>query len=282
MNKNNITTNIFSVLAFLAIIIATYCLYITWNNGSVSTTSSSAMTNIANSRTFRVGYVKFAPCADINPETKELEGIFVDAIKEVAADMKYKVEFKETTLSTFAAALQADEFDFSIGPTFITPTRSVAVDFTQPLLALGNSGLVKKEKQSEFAEVTSLGTDGIKIAVLQGQAMEQFVKSRFPNANLIVIAGSDLTAPLLAVKSGQADIGLTNSVTVQQFAEKHPDTIPVFTDEKALSRLALAWVVRANDDKTKSFLNSSINWLVQSGKLKAIQEKYSIKLSELE
>lgn len=280
MNKDNLFQKLSIFLSVIALLVSIYLLF-SPRNSFIPTKSISAVEKIKSNNLMRVGYVKFAPCAYLNPETKELEGIFIDAIREVAADMKYQVEFKETTLSTFSAALEADEFDFSIGPTFITPSRSISVDFTKPIIALGNSGLVKKENQASFSKIEDLGKPGIKIAVLQGQAMEQFVRSRFPNANLIVIAGSDLTAPLQTVESGQADIGLTNSVTVQEFAKTHQNTTPVFTNEDSLVRLALAWVVRSGDEKTKSFLDASIDWLAQSGKLDSIQEKYPIKLSKL-
>jgi ABC-type amino acid transport substrate-binding protein len=276
---NNTLQRLTLILAVAAISLSVYGLV--RRTPTLTSAHVSALDGIQRNRTVRVGYVRFAPCADINPTNGQLEGIFVDAMREIATDMKLQVEFKETTLANFSAALEAGEFDFSIGPTFITPTRSAAVSFTQPILALGNSGLVKRQNAGAFASVESLSKPGVRVAVLQGQAMEQFVRSRFPQAELIVIAGSDLTAPLSAVEAGQAEIGLTNSVTVQQYASQHQDTVVVFTNEDALVRLALAWVVRADDDRLKSFLNSSIQWLIQSGKLDSIQSKYPIHLSKL-
>jgi len=248
---------------------------------ATSKPAESSLERIIQRKAMRVGYVRFAPCAEMNPQTGELEGIFVDAIREVATDLKVQVEFKETTLSTFTAALKAGEFDFSIGPTFITPTRALSVKFTEPLLALGNSGIVKRENATRFSTLDALSKPGVRIAVLQGQAMEQLVRSRFSSARLIVIAGSDLTAPLLAVEAGQADIGLSNSVTVQNFSAAHREMTPVLTAENALARLALAWVVRTEDTDLKDFLNSSIEWLNQSGKLQQIQSRYPIRLSAL-
>lgn len=280
MSKTNLSQRLTIILVLLALGLSIFALVRARSTQGTSS-SSSGLDRIKQDSLMRVGYVRFAPCADVNVSTGKLEGIFIDAMHEVATDLKMQVEFKETTLATFAAALQADEFDFSVGPIFITPSRAATVSYTEPLLALGNSGLVKKENKESFATVEALGKPGIRVAVLQGQAMEQFVRSRFPQANLVVIAGSDLTAPMSAVEAGQADIGLSNSVTVQQYAANHPNTVPVFTAENALSRLALAWVVRADDERLRSFLNACIEWLIQSGKLDVIQSKYPIRLSGL-
>jgi ABC-type amino acid transport substrate-binding protein len=280
MSRKSLSFKLASILSLIALAFSIFAI-VQSSNVRNPTSQYSALDKIQQNRVMRVGYVQFAPCAAVNPESGKLEGIFVDAINEIANDLKLKVEFKETTLATFSSALRAEEFDYSIGPTFITPTRAQEVDFTKPILALGNSGLVKKERLQDFSNLSALSQPNLKIAVLQGQAMEQYVRSNFPKAKLLVIAGSDLTTPLSAVEAGQADIGLSNSITVQTYASKHAGTLPVFTENSSISRLALAWVVKKDDVKLQSFLNSTIDWLVQSGKLELIQSKYPVKLSQL-
>jgi len=44
-------------------------------------------------------------------------------MREIATDMKLQVEFKETTLANFPAALEAREFDFSLGPMDRKPSK---------------------------------------------------------------------------------------------------------------------------------------------------------------
>lgn len=277
-SKNN---RFFIIISCLALGLSLFTVFSYPQNRQVHT-RPSALESIQKNRVIKVGYVKFAPCADVNPKTGELEGIFIDATKEIADELKVKVEFKETTLANFSAALSAGEFDYSIGPTFITPNRALSVAFTKPILALGNSGLVKSENTQKFQNISSLAQPNLRIAVLQGQAMEQFIKVNFPKAKLIVISGSDLTAPLAAVEAGQADIGLTNSVTVQNYALSRPNTSIVFNEKNSLARLALAWVVPSDDLRLQSFLNSSIDWLVQSGKLERIEAKYKVRLSSIQ
>jgi hypothetical protein len=71
-------------------------------------------------------------------------------------------------------------------------------------------------------------------------------------------------------------------VTVQNYALSRPNTSIVFNEKNSLARLALAWVVPSDDLRLQSFLNSSIDWLVQSGKLEQIEAKYKVRLSSIQ
>jgi polar amino acid transport system substrate-binding protein len=241
----------------------------------------SAIDRIMAAGVVRVGWVRFDPCAFPDPRSGELKGIFVDAVRAIAEDLKVKVEFRETTLSTFSAALEAEEFDFSIGPTFITPTRSLSVIFTRPLLGLGNSGLVKDSAQSSLDTLPELNQPNVRIAVLQGQAMERFARVHLPQAKLVVLAGSDLTAPLAAVEAGRAEIGLSNTLTVQRYAKGRAGLAVVLSEGTAIETLGLAWVVPRGDQRLLTFLSNSLDWLVVSGRLEEIVGAYPERLSKL-
>ena len=100
---------------------------------------------IISSGELRVGYIVTPPNAIKDPATGNLSGFDVDAIREIAKEMGLKTTFTETDWGTFAAGLQADQFDVSIAPTFATTKRSMAVLFLRPLIFAGNGALVKAE-----------------------------------------------------------------------------------------------------------------------------------------
>lgn len=238
---------------------------------------SSTLDQMISRGEMRIGYVPWNPAVIKNPETGELSGIFPDMVNYMAETLKLKVRWTETTLANFAAGLQSRQYDFSVGPTFITIPRSVPVAFTQPVAYVGNSAVVKSgtKPPSSSEEIASRS---MRVAVLQGQAMDEFFKRRFPDVELIILSGSDLTAPLAAVSTGQADIGFMNTVTVARYAEEHPDVKPVFMGNDQLEMLPLAWGTRHQDSALYSFLESSITYLKSTRKLERIQNRYDIHL----
>ncbi|MCI0557415.1 MAG: transporter substrate-binding domain-containing protein [Nitrososphaera sp.] len=213
-----------------------------------------------------------------DPESGQLSGIYPDMVAEIARALNVKIDWHETTLANFVAGLQSDQFDFSVGATFITVPRALAVSFTQPVAYVGNSGVVKTGGKFRPSTIRDLNTPRVRIAVLQGQALEEYCRRNVPKAELVVISGGDLTAPLVAVSSGQADIGLMNSVTVAQYAADHPEVTAVFTGGQQIEILPLAWATRPRDNDLLSFLNSSITYLKSTGRLEGYQKKYSVQL----
>ncbi len=242
------------------------------------TLASSATLNTMMARgEMRVAYVAWNPAVIKNAETGLLTGIFPDMINHMADLLKLKVVWHETTLANFAAGLQSGQYDFSVGPTFITIPRSVPVAFTQPVAYVGNSAVIRKNLKPP-ASVQDIIDRGLKVAVLQGQAMDEYFKRRYPKVQLLSLSGGDLTAPLAAVSVGQADIGFMNTVTVTQFVDAHPETKAVFIGEKQMEMLPLAWATRHEDQSLRGFLESSITYLKTTGRLEEIQRKYPVQL----
>jgi ABC-type amino acid transport substrate-binding protein len=222
----------------------------------------------------RVGYLVWEPTIIRDSRTNEIKGIYPDAIGAIAKAINVRLSWHETTLASFAAALNADQFDFFAGAVFVTIPRSVAVAYTQPVAYVGNGGVVRTSGSFRPKAIADLTKPGLRIAVLQGQALEEYCRRNLPQAELLIIAGGDLTAPLAAVSAGRADIGLMNSVTVAKYAAEHPEVTAVLTGSEQVEILPLAWATRHRDQELLSFLNSSLTYLKSTGRLEAYQKAY--------
>jgi len=119
---------------------------------------------------------------------------------------------------------------------FITMPRAASVAFTKPIAFVGNSGVVRADGQLHPAQIQDLNHSTVRIAVLQGQAIDEYCRRYLRKPNSWYSLG-DLTAPLTAVTSNQADIGFMNSVTVAQYCASHPELKPVFTGSDQIELL---------------------------------------------
>ena len=243
-----------------------------------SPSRGSALQRIQSRGEMRVGYLVWDPTVIRDPETGKLSGIYPDMVQQIAQNLNVKVSWEETTLANFAAGLTSGQFDFSVGATFVTIPRATAVAFTQPVAYVGNGGIVRSEGEFFPESIEDLNKPGIRIAVLQGQALEEYCRKNLPEADLLTISGGDLTAPLVAVSAGQADIGLMNTVTVAGYAAAHPEVKAVLMGERQIEKLPLAWSTLHEDTDLLSFLNSSITYLKSTGRLEEYQKRYGIQL----
>ena len=214
----------------------------------------------------RAGYFIEPPAVTKDPNTGELHGTFVELIKAIAKDLGVKVTFVEVDLAKFAAGLENDSYDVSIGPTFRTIKRARAVDFTETIFYLGYDGVTKKGRAGEFRTESDVDRKGVKVAVKDGSAIHSYAKDHFTHAELIVLSGMDFSLPLQAVSSGQADVGLMNEHTVEYYLRSNAD-VEVVLKDNPIEVLGMSWAVRPGDCRWVHFLNTSLEALISTGQM---------------
>jgi polar amino acid transport system substrate-binding protein len=268
----------FFVVTFALLLVGTACDKNTGYEAKGGGATDDRLQRVLSRGVLRVGYLVWEPCVIRERPGAPLTGIFPDMMAEIAGALSLRVTWQETTIANFPAGLTADQFDVFVGAIFVTIPRAAAVAYSRPIAYIGNSAVVPLGRRFRGSLPAALNDPGIRIAVLQGQALAELARRSFPKAKLISLAGGDLTAPLAAVSAGRADIGFMNSLTVLKYVAAHPETEAVFTGRDQLEVLPLAWAVRQQDQTLLNFLNSSLSYLESTGRVAGYQHKYAIKL----
>jgi polar amino acid transport system substrate-binding protein len=227
---------------------------------------------IISEKKIRFGYIPSPPGAIRDPATGNVSGFYVDAARTIAELMKVEPVFVETTWANFTSALQADQFDVSIAATFATIPRAMAVTFTKPIHYQSFSGMTRKGDK-RFKQMSDLNHAGVKIAVVQGSAGHEFVVQNLPQAQVIALATPNLQQPFLEVSAGRADVALQDESQVKRYAPTHPELEALFGG-KLFNTLPIGWAVRRGDLSLLTFMNTSIDYMLTSGKWDAIAAKY--------
>jgi polar amino acid transport system substrate-binding protein len=232
-------------------------------------------TKIKKEGVLRVGYILASPWAIKDPETGKLSGTFVDTINEIAINMEVKVEFVEATFATFIAGLQSKQYDLSIAPTFSTIQRAKSVAFTIPLMAAGNSAIVRKG-DNRFKTLEDIDQEGITVAVTQGEQGHEYAKANFKRAKITVIASGDQNLTFSEVLAGRADVALGDVWFSAKFAAEHSGVHDLFA-ENPYNVTPVGWAVRYEDLTLLTFINTSLEYLDTNGKLDEIDRKHGVK-----
>jgi polar amino acid transport system substrate-binding protein len=245
---------------------------------AASDNAQDALDRIRAKHVMRVGYVDWAPCISREGHDAPVKGIFFDMVNEIASRLGVRVVWVETNLANFATDLNTGKIDFNVGPTYITIPRAAAVTFTIPISYVGNSGVVPVTSALNLRSIEDINHSNIRVAVLQGQAMDEFAKVKLSDAQLLRLAGGDLTAPLVAVSAGRADIGFMNTVTVDAYVASHPEVRRLLPGGKEIEVLPHGWATRTQDARLHDFLNASIEYLTASGRVAEYQSREPLKL----
>ena len=192
-----------------------------------------------------------------------------------------KIIYHPTKLSTFHTELNSGQFDICIGATFATPKRAGIVAFSHPLFYCGYTGVTRRENAAKFNSWSSIDQPNVNVAVLQGSAIADLVKMEFLNQkNIKSYPGSDLTIPLAAVSSNQADIGLMNQITVFTYLREHPELVEVMAN-KPLATTYFSWAVRQDDIAWLNFVNTCIDYLINTGEEFKSERKFGVPLMHI-
>ena len=255
-----------TILVSLAVIVAL--------SGSLPavTLAAGSLERIEKEKAFKIGFIPSPPGVIKDPKTGELSGYYIDTVRVICEQMGVKPVFVEAAWGTFVAGLQSGQFDLSIAATFATIPRAMAVDFTHPIHYLGYSAVVKKG-DARFKSLGDIDQPGIKVAVVQGAAGHEYAKQNFKNAQLTVLATSDLTAPFVEVTAGRVDVGIEDAWATKRYAAAHPEVVDLFA-ERPYNVLPIAWAVRKGEYDLLTFMNTALDYMLINGKLDQLASKY--------
>jgi polar amino acid transport system substrate-binding protein len=233
---------------------------------------AQVLDRIISDHKIKIGYIASPPSAIKDPNTGDLSGISVDAVRLIFKQINVEPVFVETTWGTFVAGLQSGQFDLCIAGTFATVGRASAVEFTHPVSYLGYSAIVKKG-DTRFKTIADFNNPDITIALLQGGASVEYAKEFFPKAKTTLLATGNTTAPFIEVTAGRADVGIEDAWSAARYSKVHPEVTNLFESDP-YNVLPIAWTVKRGTSDLLNMMNTSIDWLMVNDRMQGIAAKY--------
>ncbi|MEP9355820.1 transporter substrate-binding domain-containing protein [Xanthobacter sp. KR7-65] len=241
---------------------------------NVQTAAAQVMDRILKDKSIKIGYIPSPPGTIKDPASGEVKGYYVDGVRYIFKTIGVEPVFVETTWANFAAGLQSGQFDLSMAGTFATIQRAAAVEFTKPIHYLGYSAIVKKGDE-RFKALSDFNKDGLKIAVVQGGAAQEYVKENFPNATVVALGTGNLTAPFMEVSAGRADVGIEDAWQARRYASQQPGVTDLFQDNP-YNLLPIAWTVKRGNQDLLNFMNTAIDFMLLTGRWERMANTYGM------
>jgi len=209
---------------------------------------------VRNSGTLRVGVTLFPPWAARGADG-ELAGFEVDVARQLAADMKVKIEILPYALERLVPALESGEIDLIAAGLTITPERALHVNFSEPYAESGITLATHLQRTANVADIGALNSDEITIAAVEGSVAVQLARRLWPRANLAVFASVEAAAE--ALLAGEVHGYLEDEPVPTFLALENPDIIDVPTARPLLASRA-GFAVNKGDPDFLAFLNAWI------------------------
>lgn len=233
-------------------------------NANQQLAASSVLETIKKRGVIKIGMSTFVPWA-MRDKNGELIGYEIDVAKQLAEDMKVKVEFAPTAWDGIIPALLAGKFDLIIGGMSITPERNLTVNFTLPYANSGTHMVASKELAAGFKSLEDFDKPDVVLAVRRGATPATAAKRLMPKATLRQFDEDALA--LQEVLNGKAHAFVTSTPTPAFEALKHPDKLFLPIPEPFVQG-AEGFALRKGDPDALNLFNNWILLRQQDGWLK--------------
>lgn len=238
-----------------------------------------SLQEILASKKIRLGTVAYPPMTQIDSKTGNLTGIWVDGPKFMFKQMGLDVEFVEVKWATFASALQSSQIDVFVGGSFATPKRSLALDFSRPVMYMGHSIAVRKEDASKFKSIADIDKEGITVATVLGSSGHEYAKEHFTKATIKALDTGDLTAGALDVLAGRSDAAIQDSFKIAQVVNLHRDQLVNVFENNPFHLVFVSYAVSRNNSALLQLINTSLDWMESTGKWEDLAKPYGSQLA---
>ncbi|MFC0269121.1 transporter substrate-binding domain-containing protein [Kushneria aurantia] len=213
----------------------------------------------------------FPPWASV--DHGQYVGIAPDAVRAIARQQGFDVEFRSMAFSSLIPALKADKIDILVTGLTVTPKRAEQIDFTVPWWQINLDVLVPAD--SNLDGTTALG-DGHTVGVQTGTTNYEYLQK------LVNDEGRDIdirtyeqgTTALQDLTLGRLDAYFLDDDTAQQFVADNPDSVKIAGQITPQPPEVYALAVKKGNTALLEKLNAGEVAIYKSGEWADIVHKY--------
>lgn len=228
------------------------------NQGQPTSTAShlsGSLANIQKTGTLRVGVTTNAPWV-MRDKNGQWIGLEIDLVRQLAQDMKWKIELVPTSWDKASDELREGHFDILASGLSITPQRALRLKFSHPYgdFALG---LVVNRKSMGNDDLLVVQTTGKhKIGVLSETITAATAKAYLGDSTVVEV--NDEHQAIDDLRDGKLDGYVGEEPLPTALAQTYPDQLRTM-EVKTYGRTAHGFAVRRDDQDLLDVINA---WLV--------------------
>lgn len=210
----------------------------------------------------------FATSAEYPPfeysEQGILKGFDIDLARMVAKELGKKVVFENMQFSTVLPSLNSGQVDAAISTITITAARKKNFDFSNPYYFDGMVAIFRNT--TTLNESSQLS--GKKLSAQLGSVMELWLRSHFPNDELITMDSNNQA--IEALIAGHVDVVVMDASQGPVFCQKHANLKYTFLT-KAQDGYGIA--LKKNAPLTAK-INKALNKLIANGSIEQLEKTW--------
>lgn len=231
---------------------------------------------IQRTQTIRVSYAPYAPNVMVDPNTRQMSGIFYDIVNLIGQYLGLRIEWaEEVGWGEIAQGFKSGKHDLCGANVWPTGPRALQGNFSTPCYFSAAYAFVRKN-ETRFKSYDDLNHPDVRIAVQDDDGITDIAKSLFPRATLVSFPQMvDTKQRLIDVANGKADVTFDDAYYAQLFLDQNPGQLKRLPVANPLQVFANTLMFDNDDWRMKVLLDTAINELQNAGTMTRLVEKYT-------
>ena len=216
----------------------------------------------------RVGMELSTPPFEMVDRAGNPDGVGVRLAEALAKQLQRPLDIQVMAFKGLETALKTGKIDVILSSMTDTPKRRESIDFSDAYCKIGLALLVAKDSNVQSA--ADLNQPGRKIVARLGTTAVDFVKAKFPKAELILLDQN--AACLLEVTQKKADAFIYDQLSILKLHLAQAENTRALLDPLQTESWAMA--LRKDDGTVKAQINAFLKDFRASGGMDTLGEKY--------
>jgi len=188
-------------------------------------------------------------------------GIDVDMARDLARELGVRATFVPTTWSALSRDFAA-RCDIGAGGISVTLERARTAFFSTPYVRDGKTPIALCRNAARFGTVEQIDRPEVRVAVNPGGTNEQFARERLPRATKV--ANPDNNRIFEDLRSGRADLMITDATETRWQARQHPELCAIHPD-RPFTFAEKAYLLPRGDVVFQQFVDQWLHLRINDG-----------------
>ncbi len=207
-----------------------------------------------------------------DPRTGQLAGLDIDLSAALAADLKARPVYVDSSFATLIDDLLGDRCDIAMFAVGMTPQRAQALRFSRPYLA-SDIYAVTTRSSRVVKNWQDLDKPGVRIAVQAGTFMEPVMASALKQANLVVVRPPDSREREL--EAGRVDAFMTDYAYSRRLLD-NAEWARLVAPPSPFFVLPYAYAVKPGDAAWLTAVDEFVTRIQRDGRLHAAAKRHGL------
>lgn len=221
------------------------------NTQTTPVKQEAILDRVLRTKTLNCAYWPWPGLVERDPNTGAMSGAFVGVIDQVGKSLGVTVQWtNEVNIEDFVPMVELGKVDAVCGPMIPAPFLRPLANFATPILYVDFDAYVRAGDKRFDQSKNTINQETTRVLSLDGSAGRYFANQFFPEAHhnsLPAMLGAGQI--LLDVKSGKADVTVSEQLTAARFLDNNPDSLrKVSWNNQPLITLGITPFVTKRDD----------------------------------